>query len=220
MTKILITGNATKEITGTLVSMYPTMDTVSRSSTSTYSMDLSIKENIAELAKISINYDIFINCALVPDFGQTKILQAVWTEWKANSKPGHIISFGSAVDYYLRPYKRKYPIEKRSLRDLNRSLSKHVTWFDSKIRTTYFSFGGVETEKTQQQWGHYNHFSIDDIAQHVKWIIDSPASMNIDELHITPIQPKTKKQMKQQRDPTANINWDSGDTRSYLINEE
>lgn len=217
--KILITGNSQTNITKEISKIYPDIHTVSRSANSTYSLDLTIKENVFSLAKLSTNYDVFINCALIPDFGQTKILQAVWTEWKSINKPGLIINFGSAVDYYYRPDNRLYPIEKRSLRDLNRSLSKHVCWFDSKIRTTYFSFGGVATDKTEKQWGHFFHFSPKQIAEHVQWLINSPSNANIDELHITPIQPKTKKEMKKDIG-NVKISWDSGDERIFLINEE
>lgn len=218
--KILITGNPTTNITKDIVEMFSNVHTVSRSAESNYTLDLSVKENIFTLAKISCNYDVFINCSLIPDFGQTKILQAVWTEWKSINKSGLIISFGSAVDYYFRPDNRLYPIEKRSLQDLNRSLSKHSTWFDSKIRCTYFSFGGVNTEKTLKQWEHYNHFSTKEIANYVKWIIDSPLNTNIDELHITPIQPKTKKEMKKNINKDVSQSWSSGDERIFLINEE
>lgn len=217
--KILITGNPKKDIANAVLKLYPTASTVSRSLDSTYSLDLSIKENIFKLAKISLDYDIFINCALIPDFGQTHILQAVWTEWKDNNKNGHIINFGSAVDYYYRPDNRLYPIEKRALRDLNRSLTKHVNWFDSKIKCTYFSFGGVSTEKTEKQWGHFHHFTPDQIANYLKWIIESPLDCNIDELHMTPIQPYTKKKMKEFK-KNVPIEWDSGDKRIFLINEE
>lgn len=219
--KILVTGNPTKDITKSIVDLYgEEVHTVSRSSNATYSMDLTLKENVAQLAKISNKYDVFVNCALIPDFGQTKILQAVWTEWKSNEKSGRIISFGSAVDYYFRPDNRLYPIEKRSLQDLNRSLTKHVNWFDSKIKCTYFSFGGVATDKTLKQWSHYQHFSTQQIAQYVKWIIESPDFTNIDELHVTPIQPKTKKEIKKNINPDVKIQWNSGDERTFLINEE
>ena len=218
--KILITGNPSKDITKSIAGLYDDIHTVSRSSISTYELDLSIDENITKLAKISLNYDIFINCALIPNFGQTKILQSVWTEWKSSNKSGTIINFGSAVDYYFRPDNRLYPIEKRSLRDLSCSLSKHVNWFNSKIKCTYFSFGGVSTEKTIRQWSHYDHFSPDEIATYVKWIIDSPAHANIDEIHVTPIQPESKKEMKKNIKSDVKMEWTSGDSRTYLINEE
>jgi hypothetical protein len=217
--RILITGNKLKDITRSIVGLYPYADTVSRSDDSTYTLDLSDDANIVELAKISVNYDIVINSALIPNFGQTRILQAVWTEWKVLGHHGLIINFGSAVDYYFRPDNRLYPIEKRALRDLNRSLAKHASWHDSGIKSTYFSFGGVSTDKTLAQWGHYHHFSPDEIAAHVKWIIDAPSLTHIDELHITPIQPEEKSIM-QSRSTNAPVVWSSGDPRSFLITKE
>lgn len=217
--KILLTGNPKKDIASKIVALYPTAHTISRSDDATYTLDLSLSENLIEVAKISMNYDVFINSSLLKDFAQTKLLQYVWTEWKDNNKSGHIISFGSAVDYYFRPDNRLYPIEKRALRDLNRSLSKHVNWFDSKIKTTYFSFGGVDTDKTMHQWSHFHHFKQEDIAAYVQWIIESPMSCNIDELHITPIQPQEKKKMKENK-KNVEIKWDSGDERIFLKNEE
>lgn len=217
--KILITGNPEKDIAKQVTSLFKSIDTVSRSPLSTYQLDLTEKSNQSKLAEISKQYDVFINSALIPDFGQTLILQKVWTEWRDSNKSGHIISFGSAVDYYYRPDNRLYPVEKRALKDLNRALSKHCTWFDSKIRCTYFSFGGVATEKTQRQWGHYKHLDTQQIAEYVKWIAESPADCNIDELHITPIQPDTKKNMKRKEIKTEQ-KWESGDSRIFLINEE
>ncbi len=217
--KILITGNPQKDIAKEITKLFETIHTVSRSSVSTYQLDLSKNCNQDNLAKITKEYDVFINSALIPNFGQTQILQKVWTEWKDSQKSGHIISFGSAVDYYYRPDNRLYPVEKRALRDLNRSLSKHCTWFDSKIRCTYFSFGGVATDKTKSQWGHFKHFNTKQIADYVKWIINSPADCNLDELHITPIQPKTKKDMKKNEIKNKQ-KWESGDPRIFLINEE
>lgn len=217
---ILITGNPTKDITKALCEMFAYTSTVSRSPEATYQMDLAVDANVFELAKISLDYDIFINCALIPNFGQTRILQAVWTEWKQNNKPGHIISFGSSVDYQYRPDNRLYPVEKRALRDLNRSLAMHAAWYDSKIRCTYFSFGGVDTDKTMRQWGHFDHHTTNQIAEYVRWIVDElPDTVNLDELHMTPIQPKTKKEMK--RNSTgAPVVWESGDPRSFLIVED
>jgi len=217
--RILITGNPTREITKAILDLYPDADTVSRSPEATYQMDLTITENVQKLAKISLDYDVFINSALVPDFGQTRILQAVWTEWRATNKSGSIISFGSSVDYYFRPDNRMYPVEKRALHDMNRSLSKHVTWFDSKIRCTYLAFGGVNTEKTMRQWGHYQHLTMQEIAEYVQWVINAPPHVNVDELHVTPIQPKTKREMKKSQ-TGAPIVWSSGDDRVFLINEE
>ena len=217
--KILLTGNPSRDIASRICNTLNCVDTVSRSKESTYSIDLENSQRLQNLIEISLDYDVFINSALIPNFGQTQILQQVWTEWKSQNKTGHIISFGSAVDYYYRPDNRLYPVEKRALRDLNRSLSKHCTWFDSKIRCTYFSFGGVATEKTQRQWGHYQHFDMQEIADYVKWIVESPPNMNIDELHITPVQPETKKKMKQ-KEKSEPQKWESGDSRIYLINEE
>jgi len=219
--KILVTGNPTTAIAKGIVDKFgpKVVDTVSRSSVSTYMLDLTLTENIKVLSKISLNYDIFINSALVPNFGQTKILQAVWTEWKDTNKSGHIINFGSSVDYYFRPDNRLYPVEKRSLRDLNRSLTKHVTWFDSKIQCTYFSFGGVNTAKTLRQWSHYKHHDVTQITNYLEWIIKSPYDLNIDEVHITPIQPQTKKEMKK-LETNVDIIWTSGDKRIFLKNEE
>lgn len=217
--KILLTGNPKKDIAEKICKLYPTAHTISRSDDATYTLDLSKTENLKKVAGISLNYDVFINSSLLMDFAQTKLLQYVWTEWKDNDKSGHIISFGSAVDYYFRPDNRLYPIEKRALRDLNRSLSKHVNWFDSKIKTTYFSFGGVDTDKTMHQWSHFHHLKQDDIAAYVKWIIESPINCNIDELHITPIQPQEKKKMKENK-KNVEIKWDSGDERIFLKNEE
>jgi NAD(P)-dependent dehydrogenase (short-subunit alcohol dehydrogenase family) len=220
MPKILVTGNPTKDIASALKTKYPNAVFVSRGIDSDLQMDLTFEANQRKLAELSVEYDVFINAALLRDFGQVRLLQQVWTEWKANNKSGHIISFGSAVDYFYRADNRLYAVEKRALRDLNRSLAKHCVWYDSKIKCTYLSFGGVATEKTARQWGHYNHFSIYEIANYVEWILSSPSQHNIDELHITPIQPETKSKMKEKEDKTVEHKWESGDERTYLISDD
>lgn len=212
--KILMTGNPEENIAKAIKEEYPETHFVSRSENSNYQMDLCNDSNIEKLSKISLNYDVFINSSLLKNFYQTIILQHVWTEWRSVNKSGHIISFGSSADYWIRADNKLYGIEKRSLRDLNRSLSLHVQWYDSKIKTTYFAFGGVNTPNSEKQWPAFSKHTTTEIANNVKWIIESPININIDELHITPIQPKHKKDLKN----NTEIKFASGHNKIFLEN--
>ena len=178
--------------------------------------DLYKEEDIQRLVDESVNYDVFINSSLLKDFAQTILLQRVWTEWKSNQKEGQIISIGSSADYFQRADNKLYPIEKRALRDLSKSLSLHCTWHDSKIKISYFAIGGVDTPKTRDQWPHIQVHSIEQICKMIKWILDAPLTMNIDELHITPIQLLDKGKLAK-TNPKRNVppKFESGDGRVY-----
>ena len=59
--KILLTGNPKKNIAKAICELYPTAHTISRSDDATYTLDLLTSENLKKVAKISMNYDVFIN---------------------------------------------------------------------------------------------------------------------------------------------------------------
>lgn len=210
--KILMTGNPTENIAKAAKSLFDDIDFVSRSTQSTFQLDLYKETNISKLAAISMKYDVFVNSSILKNFAQTMILQYVWSEWRDNNKSGHIVNFGSSADYWIRADNKLYGVEKRSLRDLNRSLSLHAQWYDSKIRTTYFSFGGVNTPKSNEQWPAFAKHSSEEIVQYLKWIIESPNHVNVDELHITPIQPVHKKFLKNK----TTIAFDSGHPKIFI----
>lgn len=211
--KILMTGNPNENIAqGMKKTTIDEIDFVSRFN----GYDLNLEEDVQQLVDKSVDYDVFINSSLLKNFAQTVILQKVWTEWRARNKSGHIISLGSSADYFHRADNKLYPIEKRALRDLNRSLSLHCTWHDSKIRTTYLSVGGVETPKTVEQWPWLTVHSIEQICDYIFWIIASPNTINIDELHITPIQLMERSKLTE-NNPKRLIppKFESGDSRVY-----
>lgn len=209
-----MTGNPSENIAKSIKELFSDIqiDFVSRSTTSTFQLDLCNEENVKQLGVISLDYDIFINSSLLKNFYQTIILQYVWTEWRANNKSGHIISFGSSADYWIRADNKLYGVEKRSLRDLNRNLSLHVQWYNSKIKTTYFAFGGVNTPKSQKQWPAFSKHTTEEIASYVKWLVDSPPNINIDEIHITPIQEKHKRELVN----NTKVEFDSGHNKLFL----
>lgn len=199
---ILITGNPSYGVASGLAELYP--DAVFCSRNSDIQMDLTVAECQDELAEHSLEYDVFINNALLNDFDQCSILQKVWTCWKENGHTGHIINCGSAVDYMVRPDNRLYSIGKKALRDLSRNLSLHAAWECSGIRCTYISFGGVSTEKTLSIWPHFHHMTVHECAANIKYVIDCPKHINMDELHFTPVQPYPKEEMKRRYKENGN----------------
>ena len=216
MNKILMTGNPNENIAAGMKSLFQDdINFVSRAN----GYNLINDTDIQKLVDLSKNYEIFINSSLLKNFAQTTILQRVWTEWKASNKSGTIINFGSSADYFHRADNKLYAVEKRALRDLCKNLSLHCTWHDSKIKVVYFAFGGVDTPKTKEQWPHFTVHSVQEICETVKWILDAPETMNIDELHITPIQPLPKQELKKLNTNIKQPNFDSGDNRTFLIDD-
>lgn len=158
--------------------------------------DLSKEENQKKFSETTLDYDIFINNSYISHFTQLNLSRNVWTLWKKNKKSGFIINIGSSVRDLLRPDNRFYPTSKRALEDYTRQLYLHSIWGNSMIRVTCLSFGGIATEGTLAKWSHYNHMSSDYCASVLKWVVDAPKEINVDLLQISPIQPKSKSEMK------------------------
>jgi len=182
--KILLTGNGkyglSKELYNSLNQFYD-VDCFSRSN----GYDLEIKENQDKLSKSSLQYDIFINCSKLNNFNQTILLKKVWDLWNQKNKKGTIINIGSTVDTGLKGGSRLYTVEKVSLKNLSRKLSLDTS-NGNGIKVSYISVGYLDTEGVSFQ--DKVKIKLKDISNTIKWILNSPLYLNINEISIDSIQ--------------------------------
>ncbi len=139
----------------------------------------------SELLNKSKNYDVFINCSKLSDFYQTIVLKEVWDYWCQIKKTGHIINIGSTVDTGLKGGSRLYAVEKVALRNLSRKLT-YDTLSGNGIKVTYVSFGYLDTEGVS--FKDMVKIDLKHVVHVIKWLLEAPDYMNINEISIDPIQ--------------------------------
>jgi len=152
------------------------------------SYDLCTKQGRNDLAQLSLTYDVFINSSALYQFNQTLVLETVWKTWKQNNKQGHIINIGSTVDRSTKGAEWIYPQEKKALKSLSHQLAMLGIWGGSGIRVSYVSFGSLKTKKVHEKHPDRTLMNVTDAANYISWVIESPSTVNINELHIDPIQ--------------------------------
>jgi NAD(P)-dependent dehydrogenase (short-subunit alcohol dehydrogenase family) len=147
--------------------------------------DLSTESGVQDFTAKSFEYDAFINCAKLKNFQQTLLLKAVWDSWKEREKTGHIINIGSTVDTGLKGGSRLYTTEKVALRNLSRKLT-YDAMGGSGIRVSYISFGYLNTKNVS--FKDKVKVDLGDVVNVIKWVLESPSYININEISIDPIQ--------------------------------
>jgi len=149
--------------------------------------DLCNHDGIKAAVELSLKYDIFINSSALWRFNQTMLLEEVATRWHTEQKTGHIINIGSTADTGVRGSPWRYPIEKKSLKDYCRNLS-YIAIGGVGIRISYISYGYLATPKVEEKHPTKNKITPEYAANVIKWVIDQPATININEISLDPIQ--------------------------------
>ena len=182
--KIMMTGNPDYGLAEKFAVVCPQTDFVSR----TNSYDLCSKEGRNIIAQSSLSYDVFINSSALYQFNQTLVLETVWKKWKENNKQGHIINIGSTVDRSTKGAEWIYPQEKKALKSLSHQYAMMGIWGGSGIKVSYIAFGSLQTKKVHEKHPDRKLMNVTQAAEYIKWIMDAPANININELHMDPIQ--------------------------------
>jgi len=182
--KILMTGNPNYGLAEKFSIVQPQTDFASRSN----DYNLCTKQDRVKLAQDSLAYDVFVNSSALYQFNQTLVLETVWKAWKENNKQGHIINIGSTVDRSTKGAEWIYPQEKKALKSLSHQYAMLGIWGGSGIRVSYISYGSLETKKVHEKHPDRKLMNVTQAAEYIKWIIDAPIIININELHMDPIQ--------------------------------
>ena len=179
--KIIITGNKQFGIAEELYKIYPDAMFVSR----TTGFDLTSQLGQVKLAELVLEYDVFINCAALWKFNQTVLLDSIYKICTSANHNIHIINIGSTTDRVKNGKAWLYNAEKKALRDYSNTLGISGVW-DKGPKVSYISFGTLSNNQSKHPERKTMDISL--AAEYIKWIIDQPKHININELSIDPIQ--------------------------------
>ena len=180
---MIITGNREEKLAGALAKLYPDAEFVSR----TTGFDLSTKLDQERLAEIVCEHEVFINCAALYKFNQTTLLNIVYQKCVLEKHNCHIINIGSTTDRVKKGGAWLYNAEKKALRDYSNTLGLNGVWA-SGPKLTYVSLGTLSNNADKHK--DRKCLNIDTAAQYIKWIVDQPRNVCINEISIDPMQPE------------------------------
>jgi hypothetical protein len=181
--KILITGNPNFGLASELFKLYPDATFVSRES----GYDLTTREGYRKLGEIVKDYDIFINSSALWKFNQTLVLDSVYKKCVELKHDIRIICISSTTDRVKKATSWIYNAEKKALRDYANSLSLTGVW-DSGPTVSLISFGSLSN--VQEKHPERICLELSRAASYIKWMIDQPADISINEISIDPLQRK------------------------------
>jgi hypothetical protein len=179
--KILITGNPTKGLAGSLSKIWPDATFISRSN----GWDLTAEGKIEELASLALDFDIFINNSALWKFRQVLLLDTVYKAAKISARNLKIICLGSTTDRATKGSDWLYQQEKKALRSYCTSLNLMGVWSGGP-QVSYISFGTLSNNKDKHP--DRTCLDIDLAASYIKWLVDQPVGVSINEISIDPVQ--------------------------------
>lgn len=180
---MIITGNSSNGVAGALAKLYPNAEFISR----TTGFDLSTKVDQERLAEAVCKHGVFVNCAALYKFNQTTLLNIVYHKCILEKHNCHIINIGSTTDRVKKGGAWLYNAEKKALRDYSNTLGLNGVWA-SGPKVSYISFGTLNNN--DEKHPDRKTIDIDVAAEYIKWIVDQPQHLNINELSIDPMQPE------------------------------
>jgi len=184
--KILITGKREYGVASALYKLYPGAMFISRNETG---HDLCKRSVHQEIAEMSLEYDIFVNCSALWRFNQTLLLQEVFKKCYDERHAIHIINISSTVERVTKGRMSNYAHDKEALRNQSHEYSLACVWgLDVITRSTYISFGTMPTPGSIEKHPDRNKISLSEVAGYIKWIIDQPVHLHIHEIAIDPVQ--------------------------------
>jgi NADP-dependent 3-hydroxy acid dehydrogenase YdfG len=179
--KILITGNPQFGLASGLSNLYPDATFASRST----GFDLTSAEGQKKLSDVIHEFDIFINSSALWKFNQAVLLDTVYKACIVKKHNIHIISVGSTTDRVNNGKAWLYNAEKKALRDYSNTLGIAGVWGNFP-KVTYVSLGTLENNQIKHS--ERKCMLIKDAANYIKWIIDQPKNISVNEISIDPMQ--------------------------------
>jgi len=180
---MIVTGNKTVGVAGALAKLYPDAEFCSREN----GFDLSRKADQERLAALVCYHDVFVNCAALFKFNQTTLLNVVYHKCVLEKHYCHIINIGSTTDRVKKGGAWLYNAEKKALQDYSNTLGLTGVWA-SGPKVSYISLGTLSNNAEKHP--ERKLLDIDKAAQYIKWIVEQPKDLVINELSIDPMQPE------------------------------
>lgn len=178
---VCITGNKLTGVSSALHSLYPDATFYSRST----GYDLTSGVDQKRCAEDAVNHDVFINCAALWKFNQTVLLDTVYKLAVERNPNLHIVCVGSTTDRVKNGKPWLYNAEKKALRDYCNTLSLGGVW-GSTPKVTYISFGTLSNNQSKHP--DRRCMDLQSAALYIKWVIDQPKGVCINEISIDPMQ--------------------------------
>ena len=178
---MIITGNEEFGLAAELKKLFPEAVMISRST----GYDLSTTNDRNLLANLALKHDVFINCSALYKFNQTLVLESVYKKCLEEKHNIRILSIGSTTDRVKKGTSWLYNAEKKALRDYSNSLALLGTWGEGP-KVSLVSFGSLSN--VQAKHPERTCLAIERAAGYVKWILEQPADININEISIDPMQ--------------------------------
>ncbi len=181
MKKVLISGNPKEGLAYSLAKVFPQGEFVSRHN----DFELTQKKCQLQLAEKCLNYDVFVNNSALWKFQQTVLLDAIYKKCAERSHNIHIVCVGSTTDRVKKGGAWLYNAEKKALRDYCNTLAINGVWSKGP-KISLISFGTLTNN--QEKHPDRKCLDIDKAAQYIKWLVDQPLDININEISIDPMQ--------------------------------
>lgn len=178
---MIITGNKNKGLAGSLHNFYPEAEYCSRET----GYDLTTKKDQEKFAELACSHNVIILCSALWKFNQTTLLDCVYKKCVEKNTRPHIITIGSTTDRVKNGKPWLYNAEKKALRDYSNTLAIGGVW-DKFPKVTYCSFGTLSNN--QKKHPDRKCLDINEAAKYIKWLIEQPLYININEISIDPIQ--------------------------------
>jgi len=179
---MIITGNPKEGVAGALYQPYPDAVYCSRESNQ---LDLTNTDHIFEFANMCTKHDVIILNSALWRFHQTILLDIVYKALRNAKSEAHVVCIGSTTDRTSKGTTWLYNAEKKALRDYCNSLGLVGVWH-SGPKISYISFGTLSNNQEK----HPDRICMDihEAAKYIKWLIDQPKHVTINEISIDPMQ--------------------------------
>lgn len=181
---MIISGNKERGLAKSVYNLYPTAIYCSRET----GYDLTKIDVQEKFAKLCLDHDIIINCSALWRFEQINLLDKIFKTCVDNNHNPHIICVGSTTDRVKNGKAWLYNAEKKALRDYSNTLAINGVWGNGP-KISYISFGTLSNN--QEKHPDRRCLDINEAAKYIKWLIEQPKYVNINEISIDPMQDDT-----------------------------
>lgn len=183
--KILVAGNKEYGLAKAIYEKYPDATFLSR----TTGYDLKDHSVRVGVAKMSLEYDVFLSVSTLGGFAQTRLIEEIMKVWWITNHSGYLIALGSSADTPVKGTSWVYPAEKKALRAYCRQQGQAIAGdTPPNWKVTYLATGNLHTPNQDKKLPDTPKLDTSYVAETVDWLINQPKHINITELCLDRIQ--------------------------------
>ena len=178
---MIVAGDSTYNVSKEIFKLCP--DAVFCSRKTGYNL---LTDNSKEqFAQECLNHNHILIVSALDDFHIIKLYDMVYKMCVEHNHKPHIITIGSTIDRLGNGNGRLYSTEKKALREHTINLNLHSSKVNGP-KTTLLSFGMLENMK--EKFPDKQCISLELVGKYIKWILEQPSHININEINIDPMQ--------------------------------